>query len=143
TAPMKATPELFLGPDGKPMDFLPAMVSGRSVGTPGVVKMMWDAHREHGALDWAQLFDPAIRLAEEGFAVPPKLAQAIARDPVLAQMPVAQDYFYRLEEDGTRRPLGEGEILKNPAYAATLKAIAEKGWRGFYEGEVAEAIVDA
>ena len=143
TAPMKATPELFLGDDGKPMDFLPAMVSGRSVGTPGVVKMMWAAHREHGTLDWAQLFEPAIRLAEEGFAVPPKLAQAIARDPVLAQMPVAQDYFYRLEEDGTRRPLGEGEILKNPAYAATLKIIAEKGWRGFYEGEVAEAIVDA
>ena len=143
TAPMGATPDLFLGEDGKPMDFLPAMVSGRSVGTPGVVKMMWDAHREHGVLDWARLFEPAIRLAEDGFAVPPKLAQAIARDPVLKQMPVAQDYFYRLAEDGTRLPLGEGEILKNPAYAATLKTIAEKGWRGFYEGEVAEAIVDA
>ncbi|MBX3490138.1 gamma-glutamyltransferase [Parvibaculum sp.] len=143
TAPMGATPDLFLGDDGKPMDFLPAMVSGRSVGTPGVVKMMWDAHRAHGVLDWARLFEPAIRLAEDGFAVPPKLAQAIARDPVLKQMPVAQDYFYRLAEDGTRQPLGEGETLKNPAYAATLKTIAEKGWRGFYEGEVAEAIVDA
>ncbi|MEX0838485.1 MAG: gamma-glutamyltransferase [Parvibaculum sp.] len=143
TAPMKATPDLFLGADGKPMDFLPAMVSGRSVGTPGVVMMMWEAHREQGALDWARLFAPAIRLAEEGFAVPPKLAQAIARDPVLMQMPVAQDYFYHLEADGTRRPLAEGEMLKNPDYAATLRLIAEKGAAGFYEGPVAAAIVDA
>jgi gamma-glutamyltranspeptidase/glutathione hydrolase len=143
TAPMAATPDLFLGADGKPMDFLPAMVSGRSVGTPGVVMMMWEAHREQGALDWARLFEPAIRLAEEGFAVPPKLAQAIARDPVLMQMPVAQDYFYRLEADGTRRPLAEGEMLKNPDYAATLRLIAEKGAAGFYEGPVAAAIVDA
>ncbi|MDO8839090.1 MAG: gamma-glutamyltransferase [Parvibaculum sp.] len=143
TAPMGVTPDLFLGADGMPMDFLSAMVSGRSVGTPGVVMMMWEAHREHGLLDWADLFTPAIRLAEEGFAVAPKLAQAIARDPVLMQMPVAQDYFYRLGDDGTRRPLQEGEVLKNPAYAATLRLIAEKGAAGFYQGPVAEAIVDA
>ncbi|MDP2125256.1 MAG: gamma-glutamyltransferase [Parvibaculum sp.] len=143
TAPMGVTPDLFLGADGTPMDFLSAMVSGRSVGTPGVVMMMWEAHREHGLLDWADLFTPAIRLAEEGFAVAPKLAQAIARDPVLMQMPVAQDYFYRLGDDGTRRPLQEGEVLKNPAYAATLRLIAEKGAAGFYQGPVAEAIVDA
>ncbi len=143
TAPMGVTPDLFLGADGTPLDFLSAMVSGRSVGTPGVVMMMWEAHREHGRLDWADLFTPAIRLAEEGFAVAPKLAQAIARDPVLMQMPVAQDYFYRLGDDGTRRPLQEGEVLKNPAYAATLRLIAEKGAAGFYQGPVAEAIVDA
>lgn len=142
TAPMGVTPELFLGADGEALDFLSAMVSGRSVGTPGVVRMMWEVHREHGVLDWADLFVPAIRLAEEGFAVAPKLAQAIARDPVLAQMPVAQDYFFRLEDDGTRRPVGEGEVLTNPDYAATLRLIAEKGVDGFYAGPVAEAIVD-
>ena len=143
TAPMAAQPELFLGDDGQPLDFLSAMVSGRSVGTPGVVRMMWEAHREYGVLDWADLFVPAIRLAEDGFAVAPKLAQAIARDPVLKQMPVAQDYFFRRAADGTRRPVGEGEMLTNPDYAATLRAIAAQGADGFYKGAVAEAIVDA
>lgn len=141
TAPMGATPALFLDDDGKPLPFLEAMIGGSSVGTPGVVKMMWLAHREHGKLDWSELFTPAIRLAEEGFAVAPKLAQAIARDPVLMQMPVAQDYFYRLDADGTRVPAAEGDVLKNPAYAETLKRIAAEGWRGFYEGPVAEEIV--
>lgn len=141
TAPMGATPALFLDDEGNPLPFLEAMIGGSSVGTPGVVKMMWLAHREHGKLDWAELFTPAIRLAENGFAVAPKLAQAIARDPVLMQMPVAQDYFYRLDPDGTRVPVAEGDILKNPAYAETLKRIAAEGWRGFYEGPVAEEIV--
>lgn len=141
TAPMGATPALFLDEEGNPLPFLEAMIGGSSVGTPGVVKMMWLAHREHGKLDWAALFQPAIRLAEEGFAVAPKLAQAISRDPVLMQMPVAQDYFYRLDADGTRVPAAEGDILKNPAYAETLKRIAAEGWRGFYEGPVAEEIV--
>lgn len=141
TAPMGATPALFLDEEGKPLPFLEAMIGGSSVGTPGVVKMMWLAHREHGRLPWADLFAPAIRLSEDGFAVAPKLAEAIARDPVLMQMPVAQDYFYRLDADGTRVPAAEGDILKNPAYAETLKRIAAEGWRGFYEGPVAEEIV--
>lgn len=143
TAPMGATPALFLDSDGKPLPFLEAMIGGSSVGTPGVVKMMWLAHQEHGKLNWAELFQPAIRLAEEGFAVAPKLAQAIARDPVLMQMPVAQDYFYRLDSDGARVPVAEGDILTNPAYAETLKRVAADGWRGFYEGPVAEEIVAA
>lgn len=143
TAPMGATPALFLDSDGKPLPFLEAMIGGSSVGTPGVVKMMWLAHQEHGKLNWAELFQPAIRLAEEGFAVAPKLAQAIARDPVLMQMPVAQDYFYRLDSDGARVPVAEGDILTNPAYAETLKRVAADGWRGFYEGPVAEEIVSA
>ncbi|ABS61933.1 gamma-glutamyltransferase [Parvibaculum lavamentivorans DS-1] len=143
TAPKGASPDLFLDENGEPLPFLDAMISGRSVGTPGVVKMLWLAHREHGKLEWARLFQPAIKLAEEGFQVAPKLAEAIARDPVLMQMPVAQDYFYRRENDGGRVPYGEGETLTNPAYAATLKLIAEKGWQGFYEGPVAEEIVAA
>ena len=140
-APLAVTPGLFLGDDGNPLPLLEAMIGGSSVGTPGVVKMMWLAHQEHGRLDWASLFTPAIRLAEEGFAVAPKLAQAIARDPVLMKMPVAQDYFYRLDADGTRVPAAVGDILKNPAYADTLRHIAAEGWRGFYEGPVAEEIV--
>lgn len=142
TAPMGATPALFLDGEGKPLPFLEAMIGGSSVGTPGVVKMLWLAHRDHGRLEWAELFKPAIRLAEEGFAVPPKLAEAIARDPVLMKMPVAQDYFYRMDANGERIPAAEGDVLKNPAYAATLKRIASEGWQGFYEGPVAETIVE-
>ena len=142
TAPMGATPALFLDEEGKPLPFLEAMIGGSSVGTPGVVKMLWLAHRDHGRLEWAELFKSAIRLAEEGFAVAPKLAQAIARDPVLMKMPVAQDYFYRMDANGERVPAAEGDVLKNPAYAATLKRIASEGWRGFYEGPVAKTIVE-
>ena len=141
TAPMGATPALFLNEEGEPLPFLEAMIGGSSVGTPGVVKMLWLAHREHGKLPWAELFQPAIKLAEEGFAVPPKLAEAIARDPVLMHMPVAKDYFYRAGADGSPVPAAEGDVLKNPAYAATLKTIAAEGWKGFYEGAVAEEIV--
>ncbi len=143
TAPAGATPQLFLDEEGKPLPFLEAMIGGSSVGTPGAVKMLWLAHGEHGVLPWADLFKPAIRLAEEGFAVPPKLAEAIARDPVLMNMPVAQDYFYRLNPDGSRVPAQQGDTLKNPAYAATLKRIASEGPDGFYSGPVAQAIVDA
>lgn len=143
TAPMGATPQLFLDEEGNPLPFLEAMIGGSSVGTPGVVKMLWLAHQDHGKLPWSELFKPAIKLAEEGFAVPPKLAEAIARDPVLMNMPVAQDYFYRLDADGARIPAQEGETLKNPAYAATLKRIASEGPDGFYKGPVARAIVDA
>ncbi|MCF8469485.1 MAG: gamma-glutamyltransferase [Parvibaculum sp.] len=143
TAPSGATPALFLDDDGAPLPFLDAMISGRSVGTPGVVKMLWLAHEAHGKLPWAALFKPAIKLATEGFHVAPKLAETIARDPVLMTMPVAQDYFYRMDANARRAPVAEGDVLKNPAYANTLKLIAEKGWRGFYEGPVAEGIVMA
>jgi gamma-glutamyltranspeptidase / glutathione hydrolase len=141
TAPMGATPALFLDDEGEPLPFLEAMIGGSSVGTPGVVKMLWLAHEEHGKLEWAELFQPAIKLAEGGFTIAPKLAEAIARDPVLMQMPVAQDYFYRMDANGSRVPAAEGDVLKNPAYAQTLKIIAAKGWKGFYEGPVAEEIV--
>lgn len=141
TAPMGATPALFLGEDGAPLPFLEAMIGGSSVGTPGAVKMLWLAHQEHGKLPWSDLFEPAIKLAENGFAVPPKLAEAIARDPVLMNMPVAQDYFYRMDAEGNRVPVAEGDVLKNPAYAETLKTIAAEGWKGLYEGPVAREIV--
>ena len=104
TAPMGATPALFLDDEGEPLPFLEAMIGGSSVGTPGVVKMLWLAHEEYGKLEWAELFQPAIKLAEGGFTVAPKLAEAIARDPVLMQMPVAQDYFYRVNAEACACP---------------------------------------
>lgn len=139
TAPASARPDRFLTPEGAPMNFLDAVVGGLSVGVPGVVRMLELAHQEHGVLPWAELFEPAARLAEEGFAVSPRLHGLIARIPRLKQMPAAAEYFYT--ENGA--PLPVGHVLKNPAYARTLRLIAEGGADAFYEGEIAEAIVAA
>ncbi|MBB5518055.1 gamma-glutamyltransferase [Amphiplicatus metriothermophilus] len=138
-APASARPDRFLTPEGEPMNFLDAVVGGLSVGVPGVVRMLELAHEEHGVLPWAELFEPAARLAEEGFAVSPRLHGLIARIPRLKQMPAAAEYFYT--EDGA--PLPVGHVLKNPAYARTLRLIAEGGADAFYEGEIAAAIVEA
>lgn len=145
TAPAAVTPEHFLKDDGTPMGFIEAVVGGHSVGVPGVVAMMWEAHRAHGRLDWAELFAPAIRLAEDGFEVTPRLNALIAWSPALPKMPAA-DYFFVEGEtgaDGDPVPLPVGTLLRNPDYARTLRILAREGPRAFYEGEIAEAIVRA
>lgn len=129
TAPAAATPELFLGPDGKPLEFFEAVVGGRSVGAPGVVRLMEAAHGRFGKLDWAGLFDPAIALAENGFAVSARLFS----------QPAARDYF--LNASGIA--LAVGAILKNSDYADTLRVIATGGANAFYKGPIAEKIVEA
>jgi len=137
TAPAAATENLFIKPDGKPMAFHEAVVGGRSVGTPGAVRMLELAHREHGKLPWASLFEPAIRLAEQGFKVSPRLNTLLRGEKFLAQDPVARSYFYG--SDG--QPLPVGALLKNPEYAQVLRAIATQGSKALHEGEVAQAIV--
>ncbi len=138
TAPKSVTPNLFLGPDGKPLNFVEAVVGGRSVGVPGVIAMLWLAHKEHGIRPWAELFTPAIELAEKGFPVSPRLALLIGKDPALGWIPDTAAYF---RPDG--KPLQEGQIVKNPAYAETLRTIAKLGRDGFYRGPVAAAIATA
>lgn len=138
TAPMSIKPNLFIAPDGKPMSFPEAVLGGRSVGVPGVIAMLWLAHKQHGVRPWSELFDAAIKLAEDGFPVSPRLAAAIAKDPGLALFPETAAYFL---PNGT--PLQAGDTLKNPAYAATLRLVAALGPDGFYRGEVAEAVVRA
>ncbi|KZD12580.1 gamma-glutamyltransferase [Oceanibaculum pacificum] len=138
TAPAAATPDRFLGPDGKPLSFMDAVVGGKSVGVPGTVRLLALAHREQGRLLWADLFADAIRLAEQGFPVPPRLAAALAREKHLTQA-AARVYFHK--SDGT--PWAEGETLKNPALADTLRRIAEGGAEAFYTGAIAEDIVQA
>ena len=140
TAPRAAGPDLFLRPDGTPMGFYEAAVGGGAVGVPGVVAMLEAVHRRHGRLAWADLFAPAIALAEEGFAVSPRLASAIAADRErLARDPAARAYFFL--PDGS--PLPAGHLLRNPAYAETLRAIARDGARALAEGPIAEAILAA
>lgn len=143
TAPAGARPDMFLDEDKKPLGIIPAILSGRSVGAPGAVALLALAHKEHGKLEWASLFERAIELSERGFEVSPKLAAAIARDPALAKMPVTQDYFFTRDASGNRVPVAAGTILKNPRLAQTLRTIAKEGPEGFYKGPVAQEIVDA
>ena len=139
TAPAAVTPKLFLRTDGKPMRFREAVIGGRSVGVPGVLRMLETAHRDHGRLPWKRLFDPAIRLADEGFFVSPRLNKMIRRAKGLDAIPATRRYF--LTADG--RPLPVGTRLRNPAYAETLRRIADGGADAFYTGEIAADIVAA
>ncbi|GAB5507254.1 MAG: gamma-glutamyltransferase [Rhizobiaceae bacterium] len=140
TAPAAATPELFLGADGEPLGFFEAVVGGRSVGTPGVVALMAKIHRSHGKLPWADVLQPAIDLAKQGFAITPRLNALITGDRErLASQPAARAYF--LDETGA--PLAVGTILRNPAYAETLSSVAAGGADALYNGPIADAIVDA
>jgi gamma-glutamyltranspeptidase/glutathione hydrolase len=137
TAPAAADERLFLGPDGKPpASFHDAVVGGRSVGVPGTVRMLEMAHQQHGKLPWAALFEPAIRLAEDGFRVSPRLHTLLMADRYLKHDPVAAAYFYR-----GGQPVPLGEPLKNPALADVLRRIARDGSRALHEGAIAEAIV--
>jgi gamma-glutamyltranspeptidase/glutathione hydrolase len=140
TAPAAALPTLFLRPDGTPMAPLEARVGGRSVGVPGTVAMLEAAHRAHGRLPWARLVEPAIALAEGGFPVSRRLAAAIAGEAErLAADPEARALF--LLPDG--RPLPEDHLLRNPALAGTLRAVAARGAAALYRGPIAAAIVAA
>ncbi|MGF9757108.1 gamma-glutamyltransferase [Microvirga sp. 0TCS3.31] len=137
TAPAAAKPERFLGPDGKPMKFYDAVVGGRSVGVPGTLRLLEMAHKNWGKLSWQQVIEPAARLAEEGFAISPRLNGLLTQEKYLQNDPVARAYFY--EADGT--PKSVGTVLKNPAFAKTLRTVAEKGADAFYTGEIAQDIV--
>ncbi|NNF80568.1 MAG: gamma-glutamyltransferase [Rhizobiales bacterium] len=141
-APAGVTSRLFLQDNGEPMGFMAAVVGGRAVGVPGVIKMLELAHKTHGNLDWQNLFAPAIKLAEEGFAVSPRMSGLLARFKRLRGEPTTQDYFY-VTKGGVRKPLPAGHLLKNANYAETLRTIARNGANGFYSGPVAQAIVDA
>jgi gamma-glutamyltranspeptidase/glutathione hydrolase len=136
TAPAAARPDRFLDQSGRPMRFFDAVVGGRSVGVPGTLRMLELAHKRHGRLAWATLFDPAIRMAEEGFAISPRLSHAIAAERFLRQ-DRARVYFHNA--DGA--PLAAGQVVRNPAFAATLKRIAAEGANAFYTGEIARDIV--
>ena len=139
TAPMAADGNLFMGADGEAMKFFDAVIGGRSVGTPGTAALLAEIHRKHGKLAWADLFEPAIRLAEEGFTVTPRLNESIAANAEsLFRYPATRQYFF--SEEGV--PMFPGTLLKNQAYADTLRAIAAEGEKAFYSGEIASDIVN-
>jgi gamma-glutamyltranspeptidase / glutathione hydrolase len=139
TAPAAARPDRFLDASGTPLARADAVVSGKSVGVPGLLRMFELAHRAHGRLAWAELFQPAIALAEQGFPISPRLHALLASDRYLAQDDAARRYFYL--PDGTARP--EGALLKDPEFAAVLRQVAAKGADAFYGGAIARDIVAA
>jgi len=139
TAPASATPGMFLDATGKPRAHFDAIPGGLSTGVPGVIAMFDMAHKKYGRLPWAKLFAPAIKLAQNGFPVGRKLAATLRAFPQLAGMPDIKRYFYKA--DGT--PLAQGEVLKNPEFAKTLRLIAKGGPKAFYTGQIAQHIVDA
>ncbi len=137
TAPLAATPQLFQDDHGEPLKFFDAVVGGRSVGTPGTPALLEAAHRRWGSANWASLFEAGISLAEDGFAVSPRMAQSIARDADrLGRYPATAEYFL---PNGT--PLAEGQMITNAAYAEVLRALSKDGADAFYTGAIAADIV--
>ena len=120
TAPAAAKPDRFLK-NGKPLEFFDAVVGGKSVGVPGTVRLLETVHRKHGRLQWAALFAPAIALAEDGFALSPRLHALLAAEKYMTQ-PRLRAYFF----DANGKVLPVGTTLRNPAYANTLRAIAAR-----------------
>jgi gamma-glutamyltranspeptidase / glutathione hydrolase len=139
TAPAAAREDRFVEPSGRVMPFFDAVVSGKSIGVPGALRLLERVHARYGRLPWARLFEPAIRLADAGFPMSPRLHGLLARDKYLRADAAARALYYR--DDGTPHPVGAP--IANPAYAATLRTIAEKGADAFYRGPIADDIVRA
>jgi len=136
-APAAAKPDMFLDERGEPLSYRDAVLSGRSTGVPGAVAMLGAVHARHGALPWARLFEPAIRSAESGFAVPRRLARFANGSFPQAAEPDVRALFARA--DGS--PVQAGDPLTNRTYAATLRRIAAHGPRALLEPPLADAII--
>ncbi|MCW5772913.1 MAG: gamma-glutamyltransferase, partial [Rhodospirillaceae bacterium] len=134
-APAGADPRMFLGPGGKPLPFMEAVRSGKAVGVPGIPALLALVHAKHGRKPWAELLAPAIALAERGFAVSPRLAALVAGTPTLKARPETRAYFFAGGDD----PVAPGTVLRNPAFAASLKLL-EAGPAAFYRGPLGAAI---
>lgn len=140
TAPNKAMSDLFLQENGKPISWIDAVVGGRSVGVPGVLAALFDAHQKYGKLPWKTLFDDAIHLADKGFIVSPRLAKlvSIKFNPGIYKLPAINHYFFP-----NGKAIVAGDKLINKPLARVFKAIAENGITPFYDGWIAKKIVDA
>jgi gamma-glutamyltranspeptidase/glutathione hydrolase len=122
---------LSAAPSAAP-DRITAETGGITIGTPGAYAALAEAHRTHGALPWSTLFGDAIALAEEGFPLSPYLARTIADIPAILNEPQAATLY-------ARHPAGTN--IRNPAFAATLRALAQNGAAELYQGETAHRIV--
>lgn len=138
TAPDKAYPEMLLK-DGKPREFNDVVQGGLSVATPGALKILKETHEKYGKLKWAELFEPAIKLARDGFIVSPRLHTLMANISYLKNFDEAAKIYLKADKS----PYKVGDMIKNQAFADTLKTIADQGIEPFYKGKIANDIVDA
>ncbi len=138
TAPAAATPDLFMGADGKPLAFRDAVVSGRATGVPGAMFLLDQAQKDHGNQDWATLFTPATALADNGFTITKRLGNYL-QNADFAEKHTPDFIAYLSDGQGGYRKTGD--IIKNPAYAATLRAFASQRSDVFRKGPIAEAIL--
>ncbi len=138
-APASATPNLFTDSAGKPLPFLQAFPGGRSVGIPGNIALMAKVHRRWGKLPWARLFDPAIRLADEGYPVTNALGNRLNQIKGLwGDFPEARGIYWQ-----NGQPKKVGDVVRNPALAALLRNVAKRGPAAFYTGQNADQIIAA
>jgi len=137
-APDAMPQDAFLDDTGTALGFMEASSSGMAVGVPGLLAMLEHAHERHGAWAWQRLFDDAIDKAQNGFAISPRLHNAIKSNPWLLIQDGEGGFF-----DDEGQPLAIGSVYKNAPLAHTLRAIRERGRAAFYEGERARAIVAA
>ena len=140
TAPKAATADMFMNGNGQPKKWIEAVVGGNSVGVPGVLHAMKTVHEKYGKLSWDSLFEEAIDLAENGFIVSPRLAKLVGMrfNPGITKIPSTYNYFF---PDG--KAIKAGDILKNPELAKVYKSIATEGIEVFYNGWIAEDIIEA
>ncbi len=140
-APQAAGSDLFLDARGRPPEsFWEAVIGGRSVGTPGVLRGLELAHQRWGKLTWSDLFTSTIATAREGFVVSPRLQRLLELEinPGLPELEPARNYFYP-----NGQALQAGQIKRNPELADTFQQIAEGGADAFYTGNIAADIVAA
>ncbi len=138
TAPAGATPTMFIGPDGQPLPFATAVLSGRATGVPGAVRMLETAQRAHGRLRWSELFEGTAVLADQGFTISPRLGRMLAGNFPELTAPDVVKYFSK--PDGTK--LTVGDTLQNPVYARFVRRLASGGADVLYKGETAARIVE-
>jgi len=139
TAPLAARPDRFLDAQGKPLAFMDAVANGRSVGVPGLLRMLELVHQRHGRRPWREILQYGVFAAEEGFAMSPRLHALLERDAKLREDPEARRLYY----DGSGRAKPVGSLIRNLAFGATLRAIAAQGADAFYFGRIAEDVVSA
>jgi gamma-glutamyltranspeptidase/glutathione hydrolase len=135
-APAGATPDMFIGDDGKPLSYADAVTSGRSTGTPGAIAMLGLVHARFGRLPWKDLFGSAMQAADQGFSTPGRLAGYMNGKFPQVGLPDARALYSR--PDGT--PIQAGDTLRNPAYAESLRTVAADGPRALLEGPIARKI---
>ena len=133
-APRLASKDMFLNDDGS-VNKKRAREGVLSIGVPGTVYGMWEVHKKFGSISWKKLIEPAIKLAEEGFIMSPFMVDALNRRyKKLSNYQNFKDIFY---ED---YPVAIDSRLIQKDLANTLSIIANKGVKGFYEGEIAQKI---